>query len=636
MAIGFLVCLNPFVRGSDVRGGIVGRYRTGMKLSVAKTSIDATLLAAMTCDVRQELIPSRVEAVSQRESTKVALCLRTETGRTWLDLSWRLGTGRVCKTSNVPPRGRKEEEKNFSLGGIMRSSLVGLAMVDCRLATALERTVRLDFAERIGSEPVFSVFVELLGPGRNNLILAEVPSMEIKGCGRQVSGRKAIRSLQTGDTYSLPSPPASRLPTTSEELSDFCDQITSLRGETLSRALVRSYRGISPSVVENILGASQTSGSVLVETLSKRELEPCYTLFKRWIRAMADDNCEDFSPTLDEEDRVDVLNFRGGESSNTACELVDVFCTEEESSSEVAQLKSSCSAKLSGLMKRWKAKADLFQSQSEGLDESERLREEADMIMAAAHTWQEGSETVEYEELDGSVKSFKIPPGESAIGVARTKHKKAQKKKRAIDKVKPLLAEATQKVEYYETILFELENLGVEDMELLKELKQDIETLVATEKGIVKKKQKNSNAPLNKQKQATSHAMKQVYSFSAEDGSAVVYVGRNTRQNDLVTFQIAKKDDLWFHASGVPGSHVLLQAGPGDTVGKDEIQLAADLAAYFSRGRKESSQSVIYTRAKNVRRAGAPGLVIYENEKFIFGKPDTVVALVDSEKQAAG
>mmetsp|Transcript_395 Transcript_395/g.1348 ORF Transcript_395/g.1348 Transcript_395/m.1348 type:complete len:130 (+) Transcript_395:1668-2057(+) len=91
-----------------------------------------------------------------------------------------------------------------------------------------------------------------------------------------------------------------------------------------------------------------------------------------------------------------------------------------------------------------------------------------------------------------------------------------------------------------------------------------------------------------------------------------------------VSFQVAKKDDIWFHAAGLPGSHVVLHVGGEDAVGEQDLQFAADFAAYFSRGRKQTAQSVIYTRARNIRRAGPAGLVTFRNEKFIDARPDRV------------
>jgi predicted ribosome quality control (RQC) complex YloA/Tae2 family protein len=104
---------------------------------------------------------------------------------------------------------------------------------------------------------------------------------------------------------------------------------------------------------------------------------------------------------------------------------------------------------------------------------------------------------------------------------------------------------------------------------------------------------------------------------------ARIYVGRSPRENVEVTFRIARPDDLWFHARGIPGSHVLLQAPPGSAPDDDDLDAAADLAATHSKGRNAPRVEIDYTERKYVRkqRDGAPGLVWYTNARTRVGRP---------------
>jgi predicted ribosome quality control (RQC) complex YloA/Tae2 family protein len=104
---------------------------------------------------------------------------------------------------------------------------------------------------------------------------------------------------------------------------------------------------------------------------------------------------------------------------------------------------------------------------------------------------------------------------------------------------------------------------------------------------------------------------------------ARIYVGRSPRENDEVTFRIARPDDLWFHARGIPGSHVVLQPPPGTGPDADDVDAAADLAATHSKGRAAARVDIDYTLRKHVRkqRDGAPGLVWYTNAQTCVGRP---------------
>jgi len=113
----------------------------------------------------------------------------------------------------------------------------------------------------------------------------------------------------------------------------------------------------------------------------------------------------------------------------------------------------------------------------------------------------------------------------------------------------------------------------------------------------------------------------QPLSLTSPDGFPIL-VGRNSRQSDRVTFQRAKADDWWFHARGVPGSHVIVRS-EGQSLPPDTIRRAAELAAYFSRSRDEADVLVDYTRRRHVRRirGAAPGLVTYTQQQGIRVRP---------------
>ncbi len=102
----------------------------------------------------------------------------------------------------------------------------------------------------------------------------------------------------------------------------------------------------------------------------------------------------------------------------------------------------------------------------------------------------------------------------------------------------------------------------------------------------------------------------------------VVWVGRNARQNDTVTFDKGGPTDLWLHARGVPGAHVIIKAGVGD-VPDDVIRRAAEIAAYYSGSRTEAHVLVDVTRRKYVRKikGGKPGMVTYRNEQPVEVTP---------------
>lgn len=107
-------------------------------------------------------------------------------------------------------------------------------------------------------------------------------------------------------------------------------------------------------------------------------------------------------------------------------------------------------------------------------------------------------------------------------------------------------------------------------------------------------------------------------------GGYEVWVGKNAKQNDALTFQYARKFDYWLHARGVPGSHAVLRR-PGRTSepGKRILEVAAGIAAHFSKARGSALVPVIITERKYVRkpRGAAPGAVVVEKEQVLLVAP---------------
>jgi predicted ribosome quality control (RQC) complex YloA/Tae2 family protein len=106
-------------------------------------------------------------------------------------------------------------------------------------------------------------------------------------------------------------------------------------------------------------------------------------------------------------------------------------------------------------------------------------------------------------------------------------------------------------------------------------------------------------------------------------GGLKVLVGKNAKQNDELTTKVAQKEDLWLHARGVPGSHVVLQCGKRPQVPKEAIEQAAEIAAYFSDAKSQPLAPVSYTRKKYVRkpRGADVGAVVMEREEVIMVRP---------------
>ena len=133
-----------------------------------------------------------------------------------------------------------------------------------------------------------------------------------------------------------------------------------------------------------------------------------------------------------------------------------------------------------------------------------------------------------------------------------------------------------------------------------------------TEFGFIKKR-----SPGSKKVKITSRP----YHYLSSDGFHI-YVGKNNYQNEEVTFKIAGGNDWWFHAKGIPGSHVVVKS-EGKELPDRTFEEAGSIAAWYSKGRDSEKVEIDYIQRKHVKKAagGAPGFVIYHTNYSLIASP---------------
>jgi predicted ribosome quality control (RQC) complex YloA/Tae2 family protein len=215
-----------------------------------------------------------------------------------------------------------------------------------------------------------------------------------------------------------------------------------------------------------------------------------------------------------------------------------------------------------------------------------------------------------------------LDPEKNAVQNAQAYYKRHQKLKRARIAVEPLLAEVMDEINYLEQVeeaINQIESYRqTEDLQTLEEIRDEL---------IQQSYLQSSDYRPASQDTATAF-----YRYQTPSQFEVL-VGRNNRQNDLLTSKVAGDYDLWFHTQEIPGSHVLLRLNAGDAPEDVDLQCVANLTAYYSRARQSEQVPVIYTRPKHVYKSkGAkPGMVIYKQETVIWGNPQQVKEVIDRE-----
>ena len=252
-------------------------------------------------------------------------------------------------------------------------------------------------------------------------------------------------------------------------------------------------------------------------------------------------------------------------------------------------------------------KAAVLREELAAAEDAEQQRIIADTLMANLYRIPKGSSKITVENIyDGTPLAIALAPDLTANENAQKYYKRYNKLKRAQTEIKEQLKLTEEAVEYLGSIDVALKL--VQSRAEVAEIKTELAAA-----GFITVKNSKNKMP---QAKSTPTVVK-----LSED--TTLYIGKNNKQNDYVTFSVGSGNDLWFHTKNIPGSHVILKTTlpqPEDA----NINTAASIAAYFSKARGGSNTPVDCTLRKFVKKpSGAkPGFVIYTNQTTYYVTPD--------------
>jgi predicted ribosome quality control (RQC) complex YloA/Tae2 family protein len=281
---------------------------------------------------------------------------------------------------------------------------------------------------------------------------------------------------------------------------------------------------------------------------------------------------------------------------------------------------------------RCRRKAELLQQALAGSEEAAQYRLQGDLLLAYQHEVPRGQSSVTLRNFFGGEDGDNAPevtipldPRFDAIGNANRLFNKYHKLRRASALIPPQIERNALELATIEQLLTDL---------ILADTPAEV-TLVKAEvqtAGLLRGAsltQRNAAQKARKgRKQAKAKPVPQAGGMplhvQSRDGFGML-IGKNSRQNEEVTFRQATGNDIWLHARGVPGAHVIIKAA-GREVPRGTLEQAAELAAYYSQARGSTSVPVDYTLQRYVRhmKGGGPGMVIYERERTIYARPENV------------
>ncbi len=575
-------------------------------------AFDAFYLSAVLDEIRQ-LGECRVDKIHQPSRDTVLFHLKHKEGRTKLLFVANPTAPRLHLTDSTPEN--PAEPPMFCM--LLRKHIGSAKLVEIS-QLPMERCAMFTFdcIDEMGDRVQKKLVAELMGRTCNIYLLS--PDGRIIDCLRRIGlDESAKRPALPGMYYQPPEPVTKADPLK----ADYTAILTEAGADLLADRLMDSLGGLSPLVCrEAALFAAGDVDARVEGTDTAQPAEKLDLFFREHLLHPAPYYYTQADGTPKQFAFCPIRQYGEYKTCDGFSKLLDLYYSVRDRKDAIRQKGQAIRKTVSNLCQRLDRKLAIQEKELSATYDRERLRQLGDILMANLHAIQKGQSKARCVDFyDENMAEIDIP-----ISVELSPQQNAAKYYKDYTRMKNAEIMLTRQIavgeterSYLQSVLEELNRAGSEAE--LEEIRRELQ-----EGGYIK-----ADAGKRKMKQSKLSPMR----FESTDGYPI-YVGRNNHQNDELTFRMARKDDLWLHASKVHGSHVII-ACAGATPPDNTITQAAQLAAYYAETAGGQNIAVDMTPVKQVKKIsnGKPGMVIYHSYKTVIANPypDIVVDALNAE-----
>ena len=580
-------------------------------------AFDAFFLTAVLDEVRARCIGARVDKIHQPSRDTVIIHLRCREGRERLLFAANPTAPRLHLTAASPEN--PAEPPMFCM--LLRKHLLGARLTEIT-QPPMERaaTFTFDCTDEMGFPVQKRLVAELMGRTCNLYLLS--PEGRILDCLRRVGlDESAKRPALPGLMYQQPEKVAKQNPLEADT-ECYVNLLKAPGADILSDRLMDGLGGLSPLVCREAALYAAGSTDARVSSLDADTMGEKLALFFHehlnhpapYFYALSDGTPKQYA-------FCPIREYGECRREESFGALLDSCYTLRDQKDAMRQKGQAVRKTVQNLCTRLTRKMAVQQKELEATYDRERLRQLGDILTANLHRIAKGQTAVSCEDFyDEDMKTVEISlsPTLSPQQNAAKYYKDYARMKNAEKELTHQLTLGRTELSYLQSVLEELNRAGT-DAEL-EEIRRELQ-----EGGYLR-----ADAGKKRIRQAKLPPMR----FESTDGFPI-YVGRNNRQNDELTFRLAGKDDIWCHASKVHGSHVIISCG-GAMPPDNTVTQAAQLAAYYAETGGGQNIPVDVTPVKQVKKlpGGKPGMVIYHTYRTVIANPypDIVVDTLNAEK----
>ena len=558
-------------------------------------AFDGITISCLKKELNDSLLNGRIYKIAQPETDELLLTIKTNNGQYRLILSASASLPLVYLTDKNKPS--PMTAPNFCM--LLRKHIQNgriVAISQPSLERILEFTI--EHLDEMGDLCQKKLIVELMGK-HSNIIFCNQEGKIIDSIKHISSAVSSLREVLPGRDYFIPETTHKLNPLTTTK-EEFYAHVYGQNTECF-KALYMNYVGLSPFMANELCFRSGGNCDLSIAALTDADKENLYHSFSTM---MDDIKTGNYSPRILYENGIPkeyaVFPISSYPAENTkelasVSALLEQYYEEKNIITRIRQKSVDLRKIVQTALERNIKKYDLQLRQMQDTEKRDKYKVYGELLTAFGYGVEPGSKSVTVNNYyTGEDVNIPLDPMLSAIENAKKYYDKYNKLKRTYEALSTLTIQVKEEIDHLESISNALD-IAVKEEDLVQIKEELIETGYIRRKG-TSKKQRFTSKPFH---------------YISSDGYHI-YVGKNNFQNEELTFKFANGNDWWFHAKGVPGSHVIVKS-EGEEMPDRTFEEAGKLAAYYSKSKGQEKVDIDYIQKKHVKKpsGGKPGFVVY-------------------------
>lgn len=569
-------------------------------------AFDGIVIANLAKELNDMLTGGRIYKIAQPEKDELLLTLKNQKNQFRLLLSADAGLPLVYITETnkqspmTAPNFCMLLRKHISNGRILEVTQPGL-----------ERILRfeIEHLDELGDLCRKTLVVEIMGK-HSNIIFCRDDGMIIDSIKHVPAQMSSVREVLPGREYFIPQTQDKQEPLLIDR--DQFLKVVFSKPMKLSKALYTSLTGISPLIAEELCFRASLESDQPANTMGERER---LHLFRMFELLMEDVREARFVPNIVNDGRIPVefssiklTQYRDLTCRNydTISMALEAYYAAKNTVTRIRQRSSDLRRVVQTILDRDRKKYELQLKQMKDTEKKDKYKVYGELINTYGYHVEPGSKSMEaLNYYTNEMITIPLDPMLTPLENGQKYFDKYNKLKRTAEALASLLKQTHDQILHLESIGASLDiALSEEDLVQIKE--------EMVESGYIRRKNTGKKVKITSKP----------FHYVSSDGYHM-YVGKNNYQNEELTFKFASGNDWWFHAKGIPGSHVIVKS-EGDELPDRVFEEAGRLAAYYSKGREAGKVEIDYTEKKNVKKPNGskPGFVVYYTNYSLTIEPD--------------